>query len=115
VALGFHSLVALAVASLVTGLVMAVVTLVVVLGRELWPALRLMARELAVVALVAAVAFVPAGAIGFAAGPVVRPIAAIAGLVVFVALGSRVLPRHWELAQRVLGPLSDRLRRPAAA
>jgi peptidoglycan biosynthesis protein MviN/MurJ (putative lipid II flippase) len=119
IALGFHSLVALAAASLVTGVVMAVVTLVVVLGPEAATALRLIVREAALVAAVAALAFVPAGALGVAGGPVVRPIAALLGLALFLALGPRALPRHWELAQRVLGPLSKRARRagsrPAAA
>jgi peptidoglycan biosynthesis protein MviN/MurJ (putative lipid II flippase) len=115
--LGLHSLVALAAASLTTGVVLAVVTLVVVFGPETGRALRWIFRETVLVGAVAALVFVPAGAIGFAGGPVVRPIAALAGLAAFVAIGPRVLPRHWELAQRVLGPLSERMRRirPAAA
>ena len=117
VVLGLHSLVALAAASLATGIIIAVVTLVVVLGNDTIAALRLIGREILLVGAVGALAFVPAGALGFAGGLVVRPIAALAGLAAFVALGPRVLPRHWELAQRVLGPLSDRVRgiRPAAA
>ncbi|TML79256.1 MAG: hypothetical protein E6G07_08060 [Actinobacteria bacterium] len=115
--LGIHSLVALAAASLVTGVVLGVVTLVVVLGHGTAPVLGMLGRELLLVGVVAAVAFVPAGAIGFAGGPVVRPFAALAGLAAFVALAPRVLPRHWELAQRALRPLSERMGRirPAAA
>jgi peptidoglycan biosynthesis protein MviN/MurJ (putative lipid II flippase) len=117
--LGLHSLVALAAASLVTGVVMAVVTLVVVLGPETGRALRQIGRELALVLAVGAAAFGPPLVLGVVGGPVVRPFAALLGLAVFAALGPRLLPRHWELAQRVVGPLVRRVRRgasrPAAA
>jgi peptidoglycan biosynthesis protein MviN/MurJ (putative lipid II flippase) len=111
VALGLHSLVALAAASLATGLIMAVVTLVVVLGSEAGAALRSTGREVAHVGAVAALAFAPALALGVVGGAVVRPLAALLGLAVFLAVGPRALPRHWELALRVLGPLSERVRR----
>jgi hypothetical protein len=108
--LHFHSIVALAVASLVDGLVGAAVLHLAVLGRGAGGVLMALGRELVHVVAVAALAFAPAIALGLVGGRVVQPIAALLGLGVFLALGPRALPRHWELAQRVLAPLSERLR-----
>jgi len=112
--LGLHSLLALAAASLVDGLVGATVMLVLTFGRGVRAVLAMLGRELALVAAVALLAFGPAVALGLVGGRVVQPVAALLGLGVFLALGPRALPRHWELAQRVLAPLSERLRGGAA-
>jgi peptidoglycan biosynthesis protein MviN/MurJ (putative lipid II flippase) len=109
-AVGFDSLVALGLASLVTGLAGAVVVLALVFGRGAWRVLALLGREVVAVAAVGALAFVPAGALGAIGGRVVQPVAALLGLGAFVALAPRLLPRHWELAQRVLRPAFARLR-----
>jgi peptidoglycan biosynthesis protein MviN/MurJ (putative lipid II flippase) len=109
-ALQLDSLVALAAASLVTGIVGAVLVLAVAFGRGLASVLAMLGRELAMVAGVGVLAFGPPAALGVLGGRVVQPIAALVGLGVFLALAPRALPRHWELAQRALAPLSARLR-----
>jgi peptidoglycan biosynthesis protein MviN/MurJ (putative lipid II flippase) len=109
-AVGFDSLVALGLASLVTGLAGAVVVLALAFGRGAWRVLALLGREVVAVAAVGALAFVPAGALGAIGGRVAQPVAALLGLGAFVALAPRLLPRHWELAQRVTRPAFARLR-----
>jgi peptidoglycan biosynthesis protein MviN/MurJ (putative lipid II flippase) len=108
--LGLHSVVALAAASLATGLFGATVMLVLVFGRGAGRVIGMLGRELALVSAVAALAFGPPLALGLVGGKVVQPVAALLGLGAFLALAPRALPRHWELAQRVLAPLSERLR-----
>lgn len=112
--LGLHSLVALAAASFANGLAGAVALYAVVLGRGAGSVVMTLTRELLHVLAVTALAFAPAAAIAIVGGPVAQPFAALLGLALFLAIGPRALPRHWELAQRVLAPLSERLRGGAA-
>jgi hypothetical protein len=86
------------------------VVLALAFGRGAWRVLALLGREVVAVAAVGALAFVPAWALGAIGGRVVQPLAALVGLGVFVALAPRLLPRHWELAQRILRPAAARLR-----
>lgn len=104
IAIGFDSLVALGLASLVTGLAGAVVVLALVFGRGAWAVLGALGREVLVVAAVGGLAFGPAFALGLVGGRAVKPVAALLGLGAFVAMAPRLLPRHWELAQRIIGP-----------
>lgn len=108
--LHYHSIVALAAAALLNGLVGGAVLLLLVIGRRTGAMVGVLGRELVLVLAVAALAFVPAAVLGELGGRVVQPFAALLGLGFFLLLGPRVLPRHWELAQRVLAPLSERLR-----
>ena len=110
IALGFDSLVALAVASFVNGLVCSLVLLALQFGRGAPGVALTLARELLLVAAVAALAFGPAAALAVVGGRPVEPLAAAFGLVMFLALVPRALPRHWALAQRVVAPLSARVR-----
>jgi peptidoglycan biosynthesis protein MviN/MurJ (putative lipid II flippase) len=110
-AVGFDSLVALGLASLVTGLAGALVVLLLVFGRGAWGVLATLGREVLRVAAVGALAFAPAGVAAALGGRVVQVLAALAGLAAFAALAPRALPRHWELAQRVMRPALARLRR----
>lgn len=111
IAVGFDSLVALGFASLLTGLAGAIVLLLLTFGRGAWRVLALLGREVLLVAAVGALAFVPALWLGVLGGRALQPVMALGGLVAFVALARWLLPRHWELAQRVAGPALGRLRR----
>ncbi|MFL5780379.1 MAG: lipid II flippase MurJ [Thermoleophilaceae bacterium] len=110
IAVGFDSLVALALASLVTGLAGAAVVLALVFGRGTWHVLGLLGRELLAVAAVGALAFGPALALGTIGGRAVAPVAALLGLGAFAALARWLLPRHWELVGRVMRPALAALR-----
>src|SRR2546423_2244882 len=75
--LHYHSIVALAAASLVDGLLGAAVLLLVVLGRRAGAVLGVLGRELVLVAAVAALAVVPAGGLGGRRGGGGPPAAAL--------------------------------------
>jgi peptidoglycan biosynthesis protein MviN/MurJ (putative lipid II flippase) len=111
VALRFHALLALALASTVTGLLGCVAALGVVFGRRTGAVLSLLGGEILPVAGVAALAFLPAAWVGSFGGRNLQPLVALVGLGAFLALGQRLLPRHWELTQRALAPLRSPLRR----
>jgi peptidoglycan biosynthesis protein MviN/MurJ (putative lipid II flippase) len=108
-ALRFHSLVALAVASTATGLLGALALFSLVFGQRTGAVLTLLGSELLLVAAVAALTFLPAAWVGSLEGSAVQPIAALVGLGAFLAIAQRALPRHWELIQRALAPLRPRM------
>lgn len=111
---GLDWLPALALAATVTGLVLALVLFVLVFGRRWTAATWIVLREFAPLALVAAVAFVPAGVLATVAGGAVRPAAGALGLVAYGLIARATLPRHWEPAERLIQPLRGRFARRGA-
>ncbi|HEX8075275.1 MAG TPA: lipid II flippase MurJ [Thermoleophilaceae bacterium] len=115
VAVTFDWLPALGVAATVTGSITAWALFALVFGRR-WPAAAwLLVRELAPVAAVAAIVFVPAGFVGALGGAPAELLAAVVALGVFCLLARASLPGHWHVAERLLAPLGRRFARLGAA
>ena len=106
-ALQADSLPVLAAASSATTVASLVALLWIVYGRaRLLGMLRLVGAETARVALVAALVFVPLVFVSWAVDSlVVSVLSAVVGALAFVVAVRMLLPEHWRLCERVIGPL----------
>jgi peptidoglycan biosynthesis protein MviN/MurJ (putative lipid II flippase) len=104
----------LAAAATVAGLSSTVITIVLLHGRQASTPLRDLLTDVAQVAALAALAFVPLGLALDGLGAAGHAAALAGGIVLFAIAARAALPAHWALIRRLVGVVVPARARPAA-